>query len=175
MSVLDWFNPASWVGTIIGNIGGKVADVVLSWHKSNLDAANTEAAIKADLAKRELALQQRESEVNASEVIAEQGHWFTRSVRPAWSWAFIVYTWKVVVWDKVIGSFMGYSCDKSGVCNSFNTDPLGSVVGPLMITIAGAYFTFRGLQYVAQEWQKPKLIATKRSVARIAPKDEVDE
>ena len=36
-------------------------------------------------------------------MIAEQGRWYTALPRPLFTFAFIIYVWKVVVWDMVLG------------------------------------------------------------------------
>lgn len=43
------------------------------------------------------------SRAQAEMVKAEQGHWLTRSVRPAFGWIMVVYFGKVVVYDIVLG------------------------------------------------------------------------
>ena len=41
---------------------------------------------------------------NANAVIlAEQGRWYTAIVRPLLALPIVIYFWKVIVWDKVLG------------------------------------------------------------------------
>lgn len=122
----------SWLGNLLG---GPFAKAAVDAYKAKLGAENTREKIAADLQSRELAVTQREQELKASIVIAEQGNWFTRSVRPLWALPFIVWTWKVVVWDNVLGR---------GV-----TDPLGGQAEQLALLIAGAYFIGRSAEKVA--------------------------
>lgn len=56
----------------------------------------------------------------------EQGNLITRSIRPLFAAPFIVYVWKLIVWDKLLG--WG------------STDPLGSELTTLMWVVVGAYF-----------------------------------
>ncbi len=123
----------AWLASLIT---GPIINAAIGAYKAKLDSGNTSERIAADLAGRELDVQRREAEVRASVVIAEQGHWFTRSVRPLWAMPFVLYTWKIVVYDKM----MGWG----------ETDPLGPVVGPLMITVAAAYFGGRTIENVAR-------------------------
>lgn len=67
-------------------------------------------------------------------LIAEQSNFMTRMVRPLWALAFIIYTWKVIVWDKVFGL---------GV-----TDPLDEKMWGLMMLVAGAYFIGRSSEKI---------------------------
>lgn len=62
-------------------------------------------------------------------LLKEQDNFFTRSVRPMWTYPFIIYTWKIVVWDKVLGW---------GV-----TDPLDEKMWWLAMVMASAYFVSR--------------------------------
>jgi len=122
----------SWLG---GILGGPFARAALDAYKAKLDATNNADARTADLAARELAVEQREQELAASVVIAEQGNWFTRSVRPLWALPFVIWTWKVVVYDIVLG--LGTTIELKGF-----TATLGA-------TVAAAYFGGRSLEKVA--------------------------
>ncbi|MEJ2435539.1 MAG: hypothetical protein P8Y53_21200 [Pseudolabrys sp.] len=69
-------------------------------------------------------------------LIAEQGRWYTALPRPLFALAFIVYVWKVVVWDKVL---------RLGA-----TDPLSGAVAQWAMIVLTAYFGGRSLEKVAQ-------------------------
>lgn len=146
MALLDLLSPSTWVAKAVGAIGGKVADAVLGWHKDSLDAANTSERIKADLAQRELAVQQTETQAQAQLKIAQIG----RAWEPEKLFAYIIviYFAKIVLWDKVIGSFLGYTA------NPFRTDPLtGEAVGWAAMVMA-FYFGKRGFENVARIMRK---------------------
>ena len=122
----------SWLGNLIG---GPLVKSALDAYRSKLAADGAADKITADLAARELAVEQREKEVDASILIAEQGNWITRSVRPLWALPFVIWTWKVVVWDIVLGHG--------------STPELHGFVANLGVTIATAYFGGRSLEKVA--------------------------
>src|SRR5262249_18144674 len=94
------------LGTILGAIGrllgGPFAKAALDAYRAKLSAENTSEKIAADLAAREVALEQRERELASQSVLAEQGRWYTALPRPLFAFAFVIYAWKVVVWDKVL-------------------------------------------------------------------------
>jgi hypothetical protein len=122
-----------WLGNLIaGPLLGKALDA----YRAKLSADNTSEKITADLAARELAVEQRERELATQVVIAEQGRWYTALPRPLFAFAFIVYVWKVVVWDKVLGP---------GV-----TDPLSGDVAQWAMIVLTAYFGGRSLEKVAR-------------------------
>jgi len=126
----------AWLGSLIT---GPLIKAGLDAYGKKLDAGNTADRIAADIAMRELAVQEREREVAASVVVAEQGNWFTRSIRPLWALPFVVYTWKLIVWDKVLASWTGGS-----------TDALSGGMENLIITVAAAYFGGRTIENVAR-------------------------
>src|SRR5581483_187937 len=90
----------SWLGNLLG---GPFAKAALDAYRAKLSAENTSEKIAADLATRELAVEQREAELANQLLIAEQGRWYAALPRPLFAFAFVIYAWKVVVWDKVLG------------------------------------------------------------------------
>ncbi len=92
--------------------------------------------IAADLAARELAVEQRERELSTQVLIAGQGHWYTALPRPMFALAFIIYVWKVVVWDKVLA--LG------------STDPLSGDVAQWAMIVLTSYFGGHSLEKVAR-------------------------
>jgi hypothetical protein len=123
----------SWFGNLLG---GPFAKAALDAYRAKLTAENTSEKIAADLAARELDVEQREREVATQIEIAEQGRWYTALPRPLFAFAFIIYAWKVVVWDKVLG--LG------------TTDPLSGDVSQWAAIILTAYFGGRSLEKIAR-------------------------
>jgi hypothetical protein len=123
----------AWLGNLIG---GPFARAALDAYRAKLTADNASEKIAADLAARELDVETRERELATQLSIAEQGRWYTALPRPLFAAAFIIYTWKVVVWDKVLGL---------GV-----TDPLGGDVAQWAMIVLTAYFGGRSLEKVAR-------------------------
>src|ERR1039457_6294638 len=89
-----------WLGNLLG---GPFAKAAVDAYRAKLTAENTSEKIAADLAARELDVESRERELATQVVIAEQGRWYTALPRPLFAFAFIIYVWKVVVWDRVLG------------------------------------------------------------------------
>ena len=65
-------------------------------------------------------------------IIAEQGWWVTAMIRPMIAWPFIIYVWKSVVYDKVLG--FG------------TTDALDGSLGEWAGIIITAYFVGRPIE-----------------------------
>jgi len=122
-----------WLGKLLG---GPFAKAALDAYRAKLTAENTSEKIAADLAARELSVEQRERELATEILVAEQGRWFTALPRPLFAFAFIIYAWKAVVWDKVLG--FG------------TTDPLSGDVGQWAMIVLTAYFGGRSLEKVAR-------------------------
>ena len=124
--MLQWF---------LSFLGGPIIKGAIGAYKAKLAAGNDRERIAADLAARELDVARRERELAAQVLVAEQGHWATRWVRPVWAAPFVLYTWKVVVWDICFG--LG------------TTDAVRGDVAALMMIVAGTYFSGRSLEKIA--------------------------
>jgi hypothetical protein len=123
----------SWLGNLLG---GPFAKAALDAYRARLSAENTSEKIAADLSSREMAVEQRERELATELSIAEQGRWYTALPRPLFSFAFIIYVWKVVVWDKVLG--LG------------STAPLSGDVSQWAMIVMTAYFGGRSVEKLAR-------------------------
>ena len=123
-------------GFIANLIGGPLVNGLIDGYKAKLAAGNTSEKIAADLAARELSVEQRERELATQVVIAEQCRWYTALPRPLFAFAFIIYVWKVVVWDKVLG--LGA------------TEALSGDVAQWVMIVLTAYFGGRSLEKVAR-------------------------
>lgn len=126
-----------WLGNLLG---GPFARAAVDAYRAKLAAENTSEKIAADLAARELAVEQRERELANEMVLAEQGRWYTAVPRPLFASAFIVYVWKVVVWDKVLG--LG------------TTDALTGDVSQWATIVLTAYFGGRSLEKIVRVLMK---------------------
>ena len=124
-----------WLGNLLG---GPFAKAAVDDYRAKLTAENTSEKIAADLAARELDVEKREAELASQVVIAEQGRWYTALPRPLFAFAFVIYVWKVVVWDKVLG--LG------------TTDGLSGDVAQWAMIVLTAYFGGRSLEKVARVW-----------------------
>jgi uncharacterized membrane protein len=122
-----------WLGNVLG---GPFAKAAVDAYRAKLTAENTSETIAADLAARELSVEQRERELATQAVLAEQGRWYTALPRPLFAFAFVIYAWKVVVFDKVFG--WG------------STDPLAGDVAQWAMIVLTAYFGGRSLEKVAR-------------------------
>lgn len=122
-----------WLGNLLG---GPFAKAAVDAYRAKLSAENTSEKIAADLAARELGVEQRERELATQAVIAEQGRWYTALPRPLFAGAFIIYVWKVVVWDRVLG--LG------------TTDALTGDVAQWAMIVLTAYLGGRSLEKVAR-------------------------
>jgi hypothetical protein len=123
----------AWLGNLIG---GPFAKAAVEAYRAKLASDNTSEKIAADLAARELNVEQRERELATQVLIAEQGRWYTALPRPLFALAFIIYVWKVVVYDKVLG--LG------------STDALSGDVAQWAMIVLTAYFGGRSLEKVAR-------------------------
>lgn len=88
---------------ILSFIGGPVINGLISAYRERLAATNTQDHMALDLLQTEIAAEiAARAEANKL-IIAEQGHWYTAMIRPLFAMPFVIFTFKVVVWDKVLG------------------------------------------------------------------------
>jgi len=88
--------------------------------------ARDNAATDADRIKADVTIKQLE----ARQASLASGGWITATVQALWALPFIIYAWKLVVWDKVLAWGA--------------TDALGDTMGSVMVTIVGFYFLSSG-------------------------------
>jgi hypothetical protein len=90
-----------------------------------------EAKLKATNDSEKLAAEETIARLEAQQsiILAEQGRWLTAWVRPAIALPFVIYIWKLVVYDKVLGWGA--------------TDNLSPELWNMMTVIIGAYFLTR--------------------------------
>jgi hypothetical protein len=117
-------------------IGGPVVTGLINAYKAKLDASNMRDRIAADLAAQEIQADIEARKAASAVIIAEQGRWYTAVIRPLLAFPLIIYLWKVIVWDKVLG--LG------------TTDPITGMVADWMGTIITAYVGGRSIEKVAR-------------------------
>ena len=122
----------AWLASLIG---GPIVNGLIDGYKAKLDAANTHDRIAADLAAKHIEAEIAARQQATAIIIAEQGRWYTAIIRPLLALPIIIYFWKVIVWDKVLGV---------GV-----TDPLTGLVSDWAGTIVTAYVGGRTIEKVA--------------------------
>lgn len=65
-------------------------------------------------------------------------------VRSAAAVPIVIVLWKLLVWDKVVGSLVGCARAAKGTCNTFVTDPLDENQWKIVMIILGFYFLYEG-------------------------------
>src|SRR6187431_757668 len=123
----------SWLASLIG---GPVVNGLISAYKARLDASNTKDHIAADLAAKEIEAEIVARKEASAVIIAEQGRWYTAIIRPLLALPIVIYFWKVIVWDKVLG--LG------------TTDPITGMIANWSGLIITAYVGGRSIEKVAR-------------------------
>ncbi|WP_425909058.1 hypothetical protein [Nitrobacter sp. TKz-YC02] len=121
----------SWLASLLT---GPLLNKALDAYKAKLSAGNDHDRIAADLATRELAVQQREAELQTQYRIASLGKWYEPD--KLMGYAVAVYVGKLLIYDKVLG--LGA------------TDPLVGWIETTANLIVGFYFAKRGFENVAR-------------------------
>jgi hypothetical protein len=127
----------AWLASFLG---GPVVNGLIRAYKARLDAANTQDRIAADLAAKEIEAEIAAHKRASAIIIAEQGRWYTAIIRPLLAAPVIIYFWKVIVWDKVLG--LG------------STDPLTGMIADWSGLILTAYVGGRSIEKVARIFKR---------------------
>jgi len=122
-----WAALFSWLGSFI-------AGPLVEAYKAKLQQGTDRDKLAADLAGRELAVQQREAEVQTQYRIAEIGHWYEPDKLMGYCVA--AYFGKLLVWDKVLG--LG------------TTDALAGFASVTANLVVSFYFAKRGIENVVR-------------------------
>jgi len=115
-----------------GGLSG-IAEQLQVAHRNKLQAETNEQKLAADIT-----IKQLEARQNA--LIQGKGAWVSKAVQAAWAFPFIIFNFKVIVWDKVL---------KLGV-----TDPLGEFERNIGMIIVGFYFLTTGANYAIRQMKK---------------------
>lgn len=99
-----------------------IGDQLNRAYENKLKAETDSDKIKADMDIEQLKARQ-------AVLIAEQGSWATRWIRPGIAAPFVIFLWKIIVWDKVLG--WG------------TTDDLSPNIWQVFMVVVGAYFLTR--------------------------------
>src|ERR1700676_3296338 len=75
----------------------------ISAYKARLAAESSQDRTAADLAAKAIEAEIEARKSAAAIIISEQGRWYTAIIRPLLAVPVIIYLWKVIVWDKVLG------------------------------------------------------------------------
>ena len=126
---------------VLSFLGTPVIRGLIDAYKLKLEAGNTSEKIAADLAGRELEVEQREAELQSQYRTMLIGKWYEPT--QLLGYIMVMYVGKVVLWDKVFATL-----------THGHTDPIGGAVGEW----AGAIIMFllgkRGIENVVRILKK---------------------
>jgi hypothetical protein len=116
-------------------LAGPIVESVISAYKARLATDNSQDRTAAELAAKAIEAEIEARKSAAAIIIAEQGRWYTAVIRPLLAVPVIIYLWKVIVWDKVLG--LG------------TTDTIGGDVSIWAGTIVTTYVGGRSFEKIA--------------------------
>src|SRR5712671_2120443 len=121
---------------ILGFVGGPVINGLIAAYRERLAATNTQDHMALDHLQAEIAAEVAARAEANKLIIAEQGHWYTAMIRPLFALPFVIFAFKVIVFDKVLGL---------GV-----TDALDPKMWGVFQTIVVSYFGATAVERVAK-------------------------
>lgn len=125
---------------ILSFLSGPLLGKLVEAYKLKLQAKTQGDTLAVDLAAKEIAGEIAARQIETALIVSEQGRWYTACIRPLMALPFIVFTWKVIVWDKVLGW---------GV-----TDPLDPNMWSVFLAVVTAYFGGRTIEKVARIFKR---------------------
>jgi hypothetical protein len=128
------------IAWLLSFLSGPLLGKIFDAYKLRLEAKTTTEAKAVELAQAEIMAEIASRQAAKEIIIAEQGRWYTAIIRPLFALPFIIYIWKLIVWDKVL---------KLGV-----TDSLSDNLTSVMMTIIACYFGGRTIEKVAQIFKR---------------------
>lgn len=90
----------TWLASFLS---GPLINGLISVYKARLAATNTQDQMALTLLQKEVDADIAARAEATKLLIAEQGHWYTAIIRPLFALPFIIYAWKIIVWDKILG------------------------------------------------------------------------
>jgi hypothetical protein len=128
------------LGLILGALN-PIEKITTAIVKARADGLN------ATTEQEKIAAQERVSTLQARRdvLIAEAGvSKANLIVRAIFAVPIIVVIWKLLVWDKVVGSLVGCSSAPRGTCGIFTTDPFDDNQWKIIMIVIGFYFLYEG-------------------------------
>src|SRR5262249_1707481 len=125
---------------ILSALSAPVFNSIVDAYKAKLAAANTQDKLAVDLAVKEIEAEIAARAQASAIIVAEQGRWWTSMIRPLAALPVVIYIWKVVVYDKVLG--LGA------------TDAITGDVGTWAGVIITTYFGGRTIEKVARIFRR---------------------
>jgi hypothetical protein len=124
-----------------GFLAAPVVEGFINAYKARLAAESSQDRTAAELAAKAIEAEIEARKSAAAIIISEQGRWYTAVIRPLLAVPVIIYLWKVIVWDKVLG--LG------------TTDAIGGDVGIWAGTIVATYVGGRSFEKIANTiWRR---------------------
>lgn len=139
---------------IFSFLGGPVIQGLLNAYKAKLDLQNNQDQKALELLQKEVEADIAARAEATKILIAEQGHFATRMIRPLFAIPFIIFLFKVVVWDKVIGAAVGCAKAAAGTCALFTTDPLDPNMWGVFSVIVASYFGATAIERVSRIFRR---------------------
>jgi hypothetical protein len=127
----------TWLASLLS---APIVNALIGAYKAKLEASNTRDAQAADLAKAEILGEIEARRIESDIIKSEQGWWVSACIRPLFAAPFIIFAWKIVVWDKVLG--WG------------TTDALDPNMWNVFIAVVTAYFGGRTLEKLARIFKR---------------------
>ena len=127
----------TWLASFLS---GPLINGMLSAYKERLAAINSGDAKALDLLEKEIDAEIAARAEATKLLIVENGRWYTAIIRPLFALPFILFSFKIVLWDKILG--WGH------------TDALDANFWVIFNTIVISYFGATAVERVARIFKR---------------------
>lgn len=87
---------------LLSFLGGPVIKGALDAYRARIAQQGAQDQLALTLLEKEIDAEIAARAEATKLLIAEQGHWYTAMIRPLFALPFVIFAFKVVVWDKVL-------------------------------------------------------------------------
>ncbi|WGR74352.1 MULTISPECIES: hypothetical protein [unclassified Bradyrhizobium] len=127
-----------WLSILLG-LADPIEKITTAIVKARADALNATTEQEKIAAEERVKTLEAQRDLQMSEGKTSRTNMIVRAFAAS---PVIIVVWKLLVWDKVIGSFLGCSQAPIGTCKIFTTDPLDDNQWKIIGVVYGFYFIY---------------------------------
>jgi hypothetical protein len=129
-----------WLTTLLG-LADPIEKITTAIVKARADSLNATTEQDRIAAQERVQTLQARRDVLVAEAGVSRANIIVRSLMAL---PVVIVLWKLLAWDKVVGSLLGCSQAPAGTCGIFTTDPLDDNQWKIIGVVTAFYFLYEG-------------------------------
>jgi hypothetical protein len=125
---------------LLSFLGGPLVNGLLAAYRARIAQLNSQDQMALTLLQKEIDAEIAARAEASKVLLAEQGHWYTAMIRPLFAIPFIIFEFKVILWDKAL--HLG------------STDALDPNLWSVFQVVVGAYFGATAIERVSRIFKR---------------------